>query len=422
MTAKKYALTEEHKAQLPAWRDKWIANAMSTRPMDDAERERIRGAIRGLYEAAGLVPPPDHRIVFVPSPFVARFAGGFASWIWHRRKGQVEHPTYAATIDATRDATEAATIDATYAATAATTEAATRDATDAATYAATDAATGAATIDATGAATIDATNAATDAATDKWYSVDTSALARLATRFGGPSALRCAQRVWGRMWNGGNQWSGWPAYLSFFRHVARLDLDYSKWRHYEIAAEAGPRVMHAEFCLVSERPTVLRVDAQNRPHCETGPFCAWRDGSALYSWHGVRVPRWMIEHPERITVATIDAETNVEVRRVMIQRLGADRYLIEAGATLVQSDRYGELYRREVPGDDPILMVKVMNSTPEVDGTRKPYWLRVHPECRPLPVPANKMQLGEPQALTAHNAVASTFGRRGEEYAPEVET
>ena len=29
---------------------------------------------------------------------------------------------------------------------------------------------------------------------------------------------------------------------------------------------------------------------------------------------------------------------------------------------------------------------------------------------------------GEPQKLTCHNAVASTFGLIGEEYAPEVET
>ena len=71
----RYKLTKEHQAQLAPWRDKWIANAMSTAPMDDAERDRVREAVRGLYRAAGLTPPPDNRIVFVPSPFVARFAG-----------------------------------------------------------------------------------------------------------------------------------------------------------------------------------------------------------------------------------------------------------------------------------------------------------------------------------------------------------
>lgn len=29
---------------------------------------------------------------------------------------------------------------------------------------------------------------------------------------------------------------------------------------------------------------------------------------------------------------------------------------------------------------------------------------------------------GEPQEMTAHNAVASTFGLRGEQYSPTIET
>ena len=98
----------EHKEQLSAWRDKWIANAMSTKPMDDFDREQMRIAIKGLYEAADLKPPPDERIVFVPSPFVARFAGGFAASIWYKRKNNATDDTTSA---ATRDATSAATSD-----------------------------------------------------------------------------------------------------------------------------------------------------------------------------------------------------------------------------------------------------------------------------------------------------------------------
>src|SRR3954470_13823353 len=85
---KLYELTPEHREQLTPWANRWIANAMSTKPMDDTERAATRAAIRGLYLAANLTPPPDERIVFVPSPFVARFAGGFAAAIWYLRKNR----------------------------------------------------------------------------------------------------------------------------------------------------------------------------------------------------------------------------------------------------------------------------------------------------------------------------------------------
>ena len=209
------------------------------------------------------------------------------------------------------------------------------------------------------------------------------------------------------MLNGGNQWSGWVAYLSFFRYVAKLPLDYDKWEHYEKAAEhSGPRFMHAKFCIVSDRPEILLVDEQSRPHCTTGPFCRWRDGSSLYAVHGVRVPWTVVEHRDRITVGQIDREQNAEIRRVMLELYGEARYLQDSGAQPIHTDEYGVLYRKEVPGDEPIVMVRVENSTPEADGkTKKIYWLRVPPTIE-----------------TAREAVAWTFGVESKDYRPIMES
>jgi hypothetical protein len=423
---KKYSLRPEHEARFAEWRDKWIANAMSTRAMDADERATVRAAIAGMYESAGLEPPPSDRIVFVPSPFVARFAAGFASWIWHKRSAATDAATdaatYAATDDATRDATGAATDAATRAATddatRAATVAATRAATDAATVAATRAATGDATRAATVAATDDATDAATYAATvaatdqnAKWFRMggcSESDMEGLSERiFPGhrKAMLECAYKSW-RMLNGGNQWSGWVAYLSFFRHVVGLPIDYSKWDHYEKAAEhSGPRYIHAKFCIVSDRPEVLLVDEQNRPHCTTGPFCRWLDGSALYAVHGVRVPWTVIEHRDQLTVAQIDKEQNAEIRRVMMELYGEAKYLKDSGAMPIHSDSFGVLFRKEIPGDEPLVMVRVENSTPEPDGHRKTYMIRVPPTTE-----------------TAHAAVAWTFGLDVADYHPDVES
>jgi len=128
----------------------------------------------------------------------------------------------------------------------------------------------------------------------------------------------------------------------------------------------------------------------------------------------VQVRPHVIEFPDRITFAEIQTETNAEVRRVLIERYGLSRYLLDSKAVRLCEDEFGEVYKTDVQEDEPLVMVKVMNSTAEPDGSFKPYFLRIHPELRPLL--ANN-QLGEPQYLSGRNAVASTFGMRGEEYA-----
>lgn len=162
--------------------------------------------------------------------------------------------------------------------------------------------------------------------------------AKIVKALGSDTGILCVRRAYGFR-NGGNQWSGWVAYLSFFRHIVKLPMDYSKWAHYETAAElAGPRYMHSKFCIISERPTVLLVDEDNRPHCETGPFCEWADGTKLWAWHGVRVPGWVIEHPENITIEDVANETNEEARRVLIERMTPARYLAESKAKIIDMD------------------------------------------------------------------------------------
>jgi hypothetical protein len=74
-----------------------------------------------------------------------------------------------------------------------------------------------------------------------------------------------------------------------------------------------------------------------RLHCENGPACA-NDVENLYFWHGVLVPAYAVVAPEMITIAEVRAETNAEVRRVLIERMTPARYLTESGAKLLHAD------------------------------------------------------------------------------------
>mgnify|MGYP000057572907 CR=1 FL=1 len=258
-----------------------------------------------------------------------------------------------------------------------------------------------------------ATRAATDSATD-------DPIAR----------FLCGLTVnWYRMHNGGNMWSGWVSYLSFFRHVAKLKIDYSKFAHYEAMAAFGPRFMHEKFWIVSDRPNEIHRDEQNRPHRVGGPHIAWRDGTEIYTLHGIRVSKRAAMG--ELSAKEISEEPNAEVRRVLVAQYNAGdtgRYVRDLGAKIIHEDkdRLGHprrLMRIEQEGDEPIMAIEVTNSTPEPDGHHKLYTFRCHPELRPLPVgPRHGKGYGNPQPLMCHNAIASTYGYRGEDFALEVET
>ena len=135
----------------------------------------------------------------------------------------------------------------------------------------------------------------------------------------------------------------------------------------------------------------------------------------------------VIEIPRSIAIDDIHCARNPDMRRIMIERYrtgeavqGIAAYLRDAGARRLDHDPdFGTLWHLDSAVTGPMLMVEVTNRSPEPDGAWRHFLLRVDPELRPLYADRSS---GSPQQLFARNAVASTFGLSGEEYAPEVET
>jgi hypothetical protein len=157
--------------------------------------------------------------------------------------------------------------------------------------------------------------------------------------------------------------------------------------------------------IMTERPLGLHLDGQGRLHRPDGRALTYPDGFALHAWHGQRVPAWLIDQLPRLRVQDIQAQANAELRRVMLESYGFDRYLRDAGATRVHEDGTGTLWRAEFDDDQPLVMVEVLNATPEPDGTHRNYWLRVPPTVG-----------------SAREAVAWTFGLNADQYRPLRET
>ncbi|MEE1803002.1 hypothetical protein PUR57_30790 [Streptomyces sp. JV176] len=173
----------------------------------------------------------------------------------------------------------------------------------------------------------------------------------------------------------------------------------------EVARHAGWWWPYEDAVVICERPTVLHRDEAGRLDRGDGPAIAYPDGFALYAWRGMPVPAAFLEELPSLTPERIREEPNAELRRVMLEYYGFERYLSESDARPVHRDETGVLWRIALTGDEDIAMVEVVNSTPEPDGTHRTYWLRVPPTVR-----------------SAKQGVAWTFGLEAEAYEPVRQT
>jgi len=161
----------------------------------------------------------------------------------------------------------------------------------------------------------------------------------------------------------------------------------------------------ADTAILCERPSAVHLDERGRLHHGDGPALVYPDGFALYRWRGVTIGEGFAQTLAALTPEVIRREPNAELRRIMLEHYGHDRYIVDSGAQPLQEDETGRLWQVRLPGDEPVTMVEVVNSTAEPDGTFNTYWLRVPPNTR-----------------TARAAVAWTFGLSEEEYRPHVQT
>ncbi|BEL02875.1 hypothetical protein Q0Z83_010660 [Actinoplanes sichuanensis] len=173
----------------------------------------------------------------------------------------------------------------------------------------------------------------------------------------------------------------------------------------EVARHAGWWWANEKVAVLTERPSALTRDNVGRLHRGEGAALEFPDGYGLWAWRGMPIPPELASELPTLTVTRIRHENNAEIRRVMLEHYGYDRYLRDAGARKMGSDETGTLWYLDLPGDEPLVMVEVVNSTPEPDGTSRIYWLRVPPRTR-----------------SAREGVAWTFGLTAEEYQPMIQT
>ncbi len=98
-------------------------------------------------------------------------------------------------------------------------------------------------------------------------------------------------------------------------------------------------------------------------------------------WRGVLIDQTTAFFPEQLQAPTVLKEPNAERRRVMIERMGVDRFMREAGTERLHADRDPggprELLRVPMQGDEDIVCLSV-----NCPSTGRHYLLRVPPTMK----------------------------------------
>jgi hypothetical protein len=191
----------------------------------------------------------------------------------------------------------------------------------------------------------------------------------------------------------------------------------------ELLKACGWIWIYKHHVLISARPSICSLNEEGALHSLSRAALEYPDGLKVFAIDGVRVPDYVITDPKKITKWRINKEGNVEVRRVMMDRYklgeevhGVGAYVRDSNARRLDHDeKFGTLWNLpngEVHADrwvtretEDIVMLEVVNSTPEPDGHFKHYMLRVPPNVR-----------------SSREASAWTFGMSADEYDPQIET
>lgn len=148
------------------------------------------------------------------------------------------------------------------------------------------------------------------------------ALGQAALSVGGPK-VKAFARNWNIAYQGGAMWPAFKASLRGYREVLGLDLPaFEKGQIWVDCMEGGMRVLHEDFCVVTDHPEFIKIDDERRAHCEDGPSHRWRDGWSLYHWHGVAIPEEWMTTPGALAPEVALEQRDTDLRSAACEILG----------------------------------------------------------------------------------------------------
>jgi len=147
----------------------------------------------------------------------------------------------------------------------------------------------------------------------------------------------------------GQFWASWFAFYEFCR--VELGIQYKNDKAYNIfkaCHKYGMVFPLEEVCIVCQSPTVINTNASGL-HCENGAALSYDGDNEIYALNGVVMKKEYVMTPaEQLSGDTIMRETNVEIRRELIRKVGIERMMEKLPNKLLDKRGNYELYSLEL--------------------------------------------------------------------------
>lgn len=160
-------------------------------------------------------------------------------------------------------------------------------------------------------------------------------------------------------------WAGYFSYFDFFKNECGIVYN-EKYEILKKTIDYGMVFVIDECCIVSQPFTTIHKNASGL-HCEDGPALSYSGHCEVYALNGVRMKKEYVLTPaEYIKADDILKETNVEIRRELIRKVGIEMLLNNLPHKLLEKSGNYELYSIELsPEIKDARYLKMLN--PSVD-------------------------------------------------------
>ena len=177
----------------------------------------------------------------------------------------------------------------------------------------------------------------------------------------------------------GNHDASWLGFYQFFRDECGIEECHQLDGLIELANHSCWLNMYEDLVVFQDRPDFIKMDDENRTHCEDGPAIRYPSGLSVYSWHGVQIPDEWITNKASVTAEIALTWPNIEQRRAACEIIGWNNVLSQLNAKVIDEDAdpmVGTLIEVDIPDIGTERFLRVLC------GTGREFALPVPPEMQ----------------------------------------